>query len=82
MCTLDERILEFVEEEPLSGPNLMASVMRFDAIERRIRERCRMLAQAGLVAPLMGDYQMYEITRAGSGIWKAILTRSIRPVRR
>jgi hypothetical protein len=65
MCTLDERILEFVEEEPLSGPNLMASVMRFDASERRIRERCRMLAQAGLVAPVMGDYGMYEITRAG-----------------
>jgi hypothetical protein len=44
MCTPDERILEFVEEEPLSGPNLMASVMRFDNSERRVRERRLMLA--------------------------------------
>jgi predicted transcriptional regulator len=65
MCTLDERVMEFVAESILARPRVMASELRFNASEERIRERCEMLADAGLIAPIHqgGDY--YVITRSG-----------------
>jgi len=65
MCTLDERVMEFVAESILARPSVMASELRFNASEERIRERCKMLADAGLIAPIHqgGDY--YVITRSG-----------------
>ncbi len=65
MCTLDERIIEYVAEDPLASPRIMESVMQFDASERRIRERCLMLADAELIAPLSRDLEMYEVTSEG-----------------
>lgn len=64
MCTLDERIIEYVAEDPLASPRLMASVFQFNASERRIRERCHMLSDAGLIAPFSDDFEMYEVTGA------------------
>lgn len=65
MCTLDERIIEYVAEDPMASPSIMESVMQFDASEPRIRERCRMLADAGLIAPITEDFEMHEVTCEG-----------------
>jgi len=65
MCTLDERLIEFVAEEPLASPSLMTSAMPVEASEQRIRERCSMLAEAGLIAPFSEDAEMYEVTGEG-----------------
>lgn len=66
MQQLDERILEHVEEEGWSSPGIMVSrpaFQRLDASEARIRERCRVLTSAELIAPFHGE--MYEITTWG-----------------
>lgn len=65
MCTLDERIIEYVTEDSLANPRLMASAIQFNASKRRIRERCQMLTDAGLIAPISDDAQLYEVTREG-----------------
>lgn len=65
MCPLDERIVEFVAQEPLASPRLMASVFDFFASRDRIQERCKMLSDAGLIAPFSDDFEMYEVTGAG-----------------
>lgn len=65
MCTLDERIIELVAEDPMASPSIMESVMQFDASQRRIHERCLMLADAGLIAPISDDFEMYEVTSEG-----------------
>lgn len=65
MVTLDERIIEYVAEEPLASPGLMSVVISVEASERRIRERCRMLADAELIAPISEDFEMYEVTSEG-----------------
>jgi len=62
---LDERIVEYVAEDSLASPRLMASAIQFDASQQRIQERCRMLADAGLIAPISDDFEMYEVTSEG-----------------
>ncbi|APW99377.1 hypothetical protein CHINAEXTREME_17070 [Halobiforma lacisalsi AJ5] len=63
MEQLDDRILEHLDEEPWSSVSVMASRSCFRASKARIRERCQMLARAGLIAPVHHD--MYEITTWG-----------------
>jgi len=66
MQLLDERILEHIDEENWATPRTMFRDVNFDGLrasEGRIRERCEMLAQAGLIAPLHSE--MYEITTEG-----------------
>ena len=65
MCTLDERIIEYVAEDSLASPSLMTTAIQFDATRRRIRERCEMLTDAGLIAPISDDAQLFEVTREG-----------------
>lgn len=67
MCTLDERILEHLEEDMFSTPRYMEGVIKFNASERRIRERCRLLSQVGLIAPVYEGDTLYEITGKGRG---------------
>lgn len=64
MQQLDDRILEHLNEEPWSSVAIMASRPEVVASKARIRERCQMLACAGLIVPLHRD--MYEITKWGS----------------
>jgi hypothetical protein len=64
MYQLDERILEHLDAG-WSSPSLMRRHFRFSPSERRIRRRCEVLADAGLVAPLFEDSSMYEITTIG-----------------
>lgn len=65
MCTLDERLIEFVAEEALASPGLIASAMPVEASKQRIRERCSMCAEAGLIAPYSEDAEIYEVTGEG-----------------
>lgn len=79
MCTLDERILEHLEEEGWSSPRLMSQAMRFDASRARIRERCGLLSQVGLVAPIYEGSRMYEITYEGREYLTGDLDVELRP---
>lgn len=65
MCTLDDRILEYVEKSILATPSQMENTIRFNASERRIRERCDMLQQAGLIAPITEGGDLYVVTIEG-----------------
>lgn len=64
MRWLDERILEYLNEVHWSTPSMMAGHPEFDEMEvsrRRLRERCKVLVGAELVAREHRD--IYEITR-------------------
>lgn len=63
MCSLDDRILEHLNEESWSSPSVMASRPGFRASPSRIGERCRVLADAELVAFVYDD--AVEITSWG-----------------
>lgn len=64
MQQLDDRILEYVDEEGWATPGIMASRHDFRDFSRaRIRERCRALCYADLLAPIAGD--MVELTTWG-----------------
>jgi hypothetical protein len=67
MSQLDERIIEHLDDDD-SGwatPATMAREFCFTASEDRIEERCRALQDAGLVAPLYPDGEMFELTVVG-----------------
>jgi len=63
--TLDERILEHLSEEPWSTPDLMELVEGIDATPAQLRDRCRVLADADLVAIYEQDSWNVEITTLG-----------------
>jgi hypothetical protein len=63
--TLDERILEHLDDEPWSTPELMELVEGIDATAAQIRDRCRVLADAELVAIYMNKGWNVEITTLG-----------------
>ncbi len=65
MCTLDERILEHLEEDSWSTPRFMSKKFRFNASQGRVEERCRKLTQAGLIAPIYEETNLYAITGEG-----------------
>lgn len=66
-CALDDRILEVLQTEELSSPELISQELSADASSRRVLERCRVLAHAGLVVPIIddADAEFYEITEWG-----------------
>jgi hypothetical protein len=63
--TLDERILEYLSTEPWSTPGLMELVDGLDATSGQLRDRCRVLADADLVAIYEQDSWNVEITTLG-----------------
>jgi len=66
MRQLDERLLEHLNESGWSTPSMMAGHPGFEKMEvskGQIRERCQMLADAGLVA--LEHRDIYEITTWG-----------------
>jgi len=63
MEQIDDRILEHMDDEPWSSPSVMASLTEFSASRARLAERCRLLADAGLIAPVTSE--TYEITTWG-----------------
>lgn len=51
MCILDERILELVDKlEPVTT-DLLCQELKITASRRQIRDRCKVLADAGLLEP-------------------------------
>ena len=63
--TLDERILEHLADEPWLTPELMELVEGIDATPAQIRDRCRVLADADLVAVYEDEGWNVELTTLG-----------------
>ena len=63
MLQLDDRILEHVRSEGWSSPRVMKRCTCLRAGVGTIRDRCRYLVYAGLLAPIAGE--TYEITAEG-----------------
>ncbi|QCC57856.1 hypothetical protein DVR14_04060 [Natrinema thermotolerans] len=79
MCTLDERILEHLSEDPWSTPRHMSQAVNLTASRGRVEERCQLLSQVGLVAPIFEDSSMYEITYEGQKYLDGELDVETRP---
>lgn len=81
MQQLDDRILEHLEENGWSSPSIMESRPEFQhlgASKERIRERCRVLTSAELIAPI--HREMVEITTWGKRYLEGKLdTEHLRP---
>ena len=60
---VDERILEYLDDEGWATPSIMAAERGFSASEGRIADRCEMLVYAGFAAPMHAE--TYEITQWG-----------------
>ena len=65
MTALDERVLELLATEGWVTPRSIARQLSLRASAGRVRERCRLLAQAGLVAPLSRERLHYGVTGSG-----------------
>ncbi|MGB9987334.1 repressor phrH2 [Salarchaeum japonicum] len=62
MEVLDDRILEYLATDAAATPETIARSRRRPVSTRKIRERLRVLSQAGYVKPLSDDYEVYELT--------------------
>ena len=68
MYTVDERIMEHLAEESWASPSTMAAESEFQQLEvdsEYIEQRCKRLVERELLAPIIQDNNMYEITRWG-----------------
>lgn len=68
MYPVDERILEHLAEESWASPSTMAAESEFQQLEigaGYIKNRCKLLTERELIAPIVADGSMYEITRWG-----------------
>jgi predicted transcriptional regulator len=65
MCPLSERILEILQTEGASSPEFISNTLQMNASRRRVREQCRMLADAELLEPMTDDWEMFELTEEG-----------------
>lgn len=68
MYTVDERIVERLAESSWETPKTMASDSRFadlGADEKYIERRCERLVEREMIAPVVEDSEMYEITSWG-----------------
>jgi hypothetical protein len=62
---LDERVLEVLADEPWSTPGILACEVPLDATEGQIRDRCKVLADAELLALDLEDGWRVELTGLG-----------------
>lgn len=65
MTTLDDRILEYLDEDAAATPRTIARSRRRPVSTQQIRERLRVLSQAGYVEPFTDDYELYSLTTWG-----------------
>jgi len=63
MMQIDERILEYLDEEGWGTPATMQDEFTSTISRQRLRSRCNHLAERELIVPVHGD--MYEISRWG-----------------
>jgi len=82
MYPVDERILEHLAEESWATPSTMATQSEFQQLyadEDYIRQRCSELVSRELIAPVVGDSEMYEITSWGLAYLRGDLDASHLP---
>jgi len=79
MCTIDERIIEYLAEESWATAGVLEREIRLNASKARIYERLKLLAQVGLVAPIYEGSNMYEITGQGREYLQGDLDMKHRP---
>jgi hypothetical protein len=77
MTQVDDRILEYLQEEGMATPSCMARTFRFTASEGRIRARCWTLVEREMVAPFHRD--LFEITRWGQAYLRGDLDAQYLP---
>ena len=68
MYPVDERILEHLAEESWASPTTMAAETEFQQLNldsSYINQRCVILTERELIAPLIETGKMYEITTWG-----------------
>lgn len=65
MQALDERILEYLAEDSAATPRTIARSRRRPVSTKRVRDRLRILAQAGYVEPWTRDYELWTLTNWG-----------------
>lgn len=69
MCSLDERILEYLDGVGWSEPRLMAKHGGADATPERVQERCRVLARVEYVVPTRDDKRPENARLWELGYW-------------
>ena len=77
MKQLDERILEYLDEEGWATPEMMARDPAFTASPGHICERLEMLRYIGFVAKIHGD--MYELAGDGRSYLEETIDAQYRP---
>ena len=77
MTKLDDRILEYLDDEGMATPSVMAQTFRFTASSLRIRSRCWTLVEREMVAPVHAD--MFEVTRWGQAYLRGDLDAEYLP---
>ena len=65
MQTLDDRILEYLATDATTTPRTIARSRRRPMSTQKVRERCRVLAQAGYVEPFTDDCELYALSNWG-----------------
>jgi len=70
MLLVDERILELIEDEGWSSPDLLADRLPMRITERQVAERCLVLAHAELTTPIYDE--TYELTGQGQRYLKGV----------
>jgi len=68
MQQIDERILEIVQEFEPATSNLIHEKLRLTASPKQVQERCRLLANAGLLEPFIDSRRadMWEMSIWGN----------------
>lgn len=77
MEQLDEQILDYLHENGMASPSILASERTIVVSEARIQDRCKRLTYAELIAPIAGS--LYEITMDGTLYLRGELDASHKP---
>jgi len=77
MKQLDERILEYIDEEGWATPQMMARESHFTASRGHIHERCQMLHYIGFIEPIYGD--AFDLTTDGAQFLDGEIDARYRP---
>jgi hypothetical protein len=65
MTALDDRILEYLDDDTAATPRTIARSQRHPVSTQYTRERLRVLSQAGYVEPFTDDFELYSLTTWG-----------------
>jgi len=65
MQLLDDRILEYLAETSRASPAAIVADPYVRASRRRVARRCRVLSEAGLIAPVAPRSRVYQVTTWG-----------------